>query len=122
MTIYAYQCRTCGLEADSTERGGTLGPCTAEGCDGELKRRYMVRMDRVVHGHFNATVNRYVSGNRDFDEQLKRESERVSMYQGTEARFERVDPSDKQALGVTDEGIDASNRIRSQQGLPTFKV
>jgi hypothetical protein len=76
----------------------------------------------MVHGHFNASLNRYVSGDRDFDEGLKRESERISIYQGSEARFERVDPTDKKALGVTEQGIDDSNRIRRNQGLPPLKV
>lgn len=130
--IYAYKCRTCGSRVDSEIRADTIGLCTTElsntltreaaRCPGELRRLFIVRTEAMVHGHYNASLNQYVSGDRDFDEKLKRESERVSMYQGTEARFERVDPTDKAALGVTDQGMDDSNRIRSKQGLPTFKV
>lgn len=119
--IYGYRCRTCNLEVDSTERGNTLGACP--NCPtGELRRLFVVRTETMVHEHYNATLNRVVSGNRDFDEGLKRESERVSLYTGMEHRFERVDPSDRAALGVTEQGIDDSNRIRSKQGLPTFKT
>lgn len=118
--IYAYRCRLCGLDQDSTVRGDTLGSCPD--CPGELRRRFIVRTEAMVHGHFNASLNTYVSGDRDFDEKLKRESERVSLYQGSEARFERVDPTDKKALGVTEQGIDASNRIRRKQGLPELKI
>jgi hypothetical protein len=113
------------MEIDSTLRGDVLAPQPSHdktGCNGLLKRLFIVRTEAMTHGHFNASLNTYVSGNRDFDEKLKRESERVSLYQGTEARFERVDPTDKKALGVTDQGLEESNRIRSKQGLPTFKV
>ena len=120
MTIYAYRCRTCGAEVDSETRTSVLGACP--NCPGELRRSYQVSMEKIVHGHYSPTVSAYVSGNRDFDEKLKRESERISIYQGTEARFERIDPSDKSALGVTEQGIDSSNRIRRQQGLPPLKV
>lgn len=126
--IYAYKCRTCGLQYDSHVRGDTIGPCAQVSrdlgyqCDGELRRLFIVRTEAMVHGHFNASLNRYVSGDRDFDEGLKRESERISIYQGSEARFERVDPTDKKALGVTEQGIDDSNRIRRNQGLPPLKV
>ncbi len=128
MTIYGYQCRKCGLEEDSTIRAATLGGCpgldweTNEYCGGELRRKYSVRTNAVIHSHFNSTTGTMVSGNRNFDEQMKRESERVSEYTGMEHRFERVDPSNRDALGVTDQGIDESNRIRKQQGLPTFKT
>jgi hypothetical protein len=128
--IYAYKCRTCGLEVDYFQPMDTLGPCTTAittdsgtlKCPGELRRLFVVNMEPVMQEHFNATVNKPISSNRQFDDELRRQSERVSLYQGSEARFERVDPTDKAALGVTDQGIDESNRIRAKQGLPTFKT
>lgn len=128
--IYAYKCRTCGLEQDSTTRADSIGPCpttlTADdqslSCPGELTRLFSLSVAPVMQEHYNATTNSYISDNRKFDEELKRQSERVSLYQGSEARFERVDPSDKKALGVTDEGMDATNRKRQEMGLPTYKL
>ena len=119
--IYGYKCRICGKEQDSDARSNTLGRCP-QCLVGELKRKYSIRTNAVIHSHMNATTGTVVSGNRDFDEQMRRQSDRVSEYTGMEHRFERVDPSNKEALGVTDQGIDESNRVRSQQGLPTFKT
>lgn len=118
--IYAYKCNQCDLMVDSTIRDDSLGPCTE--CPGELRRKFIIRMDRVMQAHFNPTLGKEVSSLRTFDNEMRRESEIRSNELGMEHRFERVDPSDKEALGVTDEGIDASNRIRRAKGLPTFKA
>lgn len=124
--IYAYQCRTCRYTVDASERGDSLGPCPglpgAGGCTGELTRLFVIRTNAVMQEHYNPTTNTVISSDRQFSEELKRQSEIASARTGMEHRFEPVDPTDKKALGVTDEGIDASNRIRREQGLPTFKT
>lgn len=120
MTMYSYKCRTCGATFDCTTRADSIGACT---CGGEFRRDYSgIKFDRVMQEHYNQTTKTAISSNRQFDNELRRQSEIRSEELGMEHRFERVDPSDKKALGVTDEGIDQSNRIRREQGLPTFKV
>jgi len=120
--IYGYRCRSCGLVEDSVRRGDSLGSCFTPGCGGELRRDFSgIRFDKVMQEHYNKTLNRPVSSLRAFDEAMKVESAIASERTGMEHRFERVDPTDKVALGVTDEGMDATNRERRKQGLPVAK-
>jgi hypothetical protein len=119
VTIYAYRCRACQSTLECDERGDTMGDCP---CGGEFRRDYSgIRFDKVMQAGYNKTLGREISSNRQFDEAMKVESAIASQRTGMEHRFERVDPTDKAALGVTDEGMDATNRVRHKQGLPTVK-
>lgn len=123
--IYAYKCRRCGLQVDSEVRADTIGPCTRDYpivCTGELTRLFVIRTDAVMQEHWNATTNSPISDGKKFDEEMRRQSDIQSERIGMAVQYERVDPTDKAALGVTDEGIDSSNKIRREQGLPTFKT
>jgi len=123
--IYAYKCRRCGLQVDSSVRADTIGPCTRDypiACSGELTRLFQVTVEPAMQEHFNSTTASVISSSRQFDEEMKRQTDIQSARLGMDVQYERVDPSNKAALGVTDEGIDASNRIRREQGLPTFKT
>lgn len=131
--IYAYKCRECGARKDSEVRGDRLPDefvhtfVNANGdlqaCRGSFTRDYSgLQFASVMQAAYNPAVGKEISSNRKFDDDMKRASEARSLETGMEHRFERVDPSDKKALGVTDEGIDQSNRVRAKQGLPTFKV
>jgi hypothetical protein len=62
-------------------------------------------------------VGRYVSGNRDFSEALKEKSAEASERLGMEHNFQPVDIGDRKALGVTDEGLDHSFKVRSDLGM-----
>lgn len=121
--IYSYKCKQCNHETDSKHRGDTLAThniwCQ---CGGEYRRRFIIRTDAVIQEHFNNTLQRPISSNKQFDEALKVESARASLQTGMEHRYERVDPTDRKTLGVTEQGIDQSNRVRTAQGLPTLKV
>lgn len=132
MAIYAYRCRTCGNEKDSTTRGDTLGPCPGrvlyqdderverQQCDGELRRQFIIRTEAVMQEHWNKTLNRPIGSNKQFDEALRRESDIASLRTGMAHKFERCDP-DKKALGVTEEGMDSTNKVRAAKGLPPVK-
>jgi len=121
--IYGYRCRECNLTEDSTRRADSIGACTTPGCQGFLRRDFSgIRFDKVMQEHYNKSLNRPVSSLRAFDEAMKIESAIASERTGMEHKFERVDPTDKAALGVTDEGMDATNRERRKQGLPVAKI
>ena len=118
--IYAYRCRTCNTTMDSCIRADCLGGCL---CGGEFRRDYShIRFDKVMQAGYNQTLGKEVSSIAKFKQELRRESDIRSNQLGMDHQFEMVDPHDKVALGVTDEGIDASNRIRAKQGLPTFRI
>lgn len=113
--IYAYKCRKCGTRADSTRRGDVLGPCPT--CDGQLTRLYIVTLERPMMEHFNPSVGKVISSNRQFDDELKRKSEEQTLRTGIEARYVRHDPADAKALGVTHDGLDSTNAQRVAKGL-----
>lgn len=128
--IYAYKCRTCGRTQDSKTRADSIGPCSHSlvsvggiaPCDGTLTRLYIIRTEAQMPEHWNKTLNRPIHSLRQFDEGLKRASHEASLRTGMAHDFQRIDPTDKAAVGVTDEGMDATNRQRRKLGLPTTKM
>jgi hypothetical protein len=120
MSIYAYKCRLCGTRADSMTRGDSLGPCP--NCDGNLTRLFIITVERPMHEHFNPTVMKPISSNRQFDDELKRLSEERTLETGIEHKFVRHDHSDAKALGVTSEGLDESNKYRRANNLPELPM
>lgn len=115
--IYCFRCTECGAHREYQIRT----PARCRGCGGVLRRDYRaegVGFRPVLHGHFNTSVGRYVSGNRDFKEALKAESEKTSERMGgMPCNLQPVDISDRKALGVTDEGLDHSFKVRTDLGM-----
>ena len=64
--------------------------------------------------HWNATVNQPISSNKQFDEALKRETERMSVYTQVDQKLERIDP-EQAMVGVTPEGLESTNRERMKR-------
>jgi hypothetical protein len=116
--IYEYKCRMCGqIESTTRHRGDRMGDCTNPDCSGSLTRLFSVSVQRPLHEHWNPTVNAVVSSNAQFDDMLKRKSDEATENTGIEHRFVRHDPADTQALKVTSEGIEESNKVRRAQGM-----
>lgn len=113
MAIYEYECRACRARALSELRGDFLRECE---CGGRLTRKFSVAMHRPMHEHFNASVQKPISSMRQFESELARRSEELSVKTGIEHRFAPVDPTDRKALGVTDDGLAATNRARVAAG------
>lgn len=130
MTLYEYRCRECGSTQLMEARGDHLAPDIhwtrvdvdghPEGgrsyCRGLMRRVWSVQVAPVMQEHFNTTVQRPVSSMRQFERELRRASDVASEETGIEHRFAPVDPTDRKALGVTDEGLDATNRQRAARG------
>lgn len=69
MTLYAYQCDSCGLH-DSTTRSNSV-PCP--NCGLTSKRKWAFRRGGATFKpHFNYAVGQYVHTDREFREALKR--------------------------------------------------
>lgn len=112
--IYEYRCRSCGYTANVVDRADSLGGCP--NCPGELRRVWSVQIAPVMQEHFNATVQKPVSSMRQFEAELRRASDEATERTGIEHRFAPVDPTDRKALGVTSEGLAATNRHRVATG------
>jgi hypothetical protein len=66
--------------------------------------------------HYNPTVGRYVTGQRDFKDGLKRASESATLRTGTEHNYQPADLNDMAAVGATEEGLEHSKRVRMRKG------
>ena len=123
MTLYEYRCQLCGHIETSDERADDLrhrshvkrGEVLV--CSGLLRRVWAVNFAPVMQEHFNSTVQRPISSMRQFEQELRRASDEASERTGIDHRFAPVDPTDRKALGVTSDGLEATNRTRQANGL-----
>lgn len=104
--IYAYRCVSCGFKTDRTTR--PAAPCPS--CGSLMKRDYSFTQfsPPVFQPHFNYSIGRYVSSQKDFDDQLKSHSDSYSERLGLTANFQSIHPADlstPEAFGATDEGL-----------------
>lgn len=118
MPMYEYKCPGCESRVVSGQRGDRLQQsCRYCGHPGPLVRRFSISIERPMPEHFNGSVNRVVSSNRQYDRELARVSEEHSSYLNMDVKYERVDGEDTKSLGVTGEGLDSTNRVRMAQGM-----
>ena len=70
-----------------------------------------------MHEHFNATVGMPISSNAQFDAELRRKSDEAEARTGIPHKFVRHDPRDAKSFGVTNQGMDSTNKVRAEKGL-----
>lgn len=134
MPIYEYKCPECDQHYTTTkvradrlnlnehtwsaylEHGRTCS------YDGPMVRVFSFSMERPLQEHWNATVNKPIRDNKQFDRELRRMADEASEYAGIEQRYERVDPEDTQSLGITSAGLESTNRVRVAQGLKPINL
>lgn len=121
---YEYKCPQpgCTTTVRSDHRGDRLfSPCPS--CQHQpLHRVFGFAYHPPMQEHMNAATNQPVSNARQFSDQLKRASEEATLYSGIEHQYEPVDINDGAALGVTNEGLDTTNKERWKKGLPEVWV
>lgn len=69
-----------------------------------------------LEGHFNHSVGRYVSGDKDFKDALRQASDDASERTGIPHNFQPIDMRDTERLGVTGEGLEETARRRHDKG------
>lgn len=108
MTIFAYLCRECYTQFDSTERHERL-PCPS--CGTSSGRDFSsVSFSRTFTPHYNYAVGKYVTSSRDFDEKLKIAGEEA----GTS--YSRVDPGEVQPIQEADDILNTQMSTMSKKG------
>lgn len=125
MTIYAYKCRTCGQRYESEERANVLHvECQTLDCMGAPTRDYSgIQVNRGMKEHWNPSVNAPVTSEKDYATKLRISGEQYTEKTGIETRYVPVDWSDTKALGITEEGLDATNKRRVDvEGLPPIRL
>lgn len=120
--IYEYKCPGCLTRITSSRRGDRLRTYCAQ-CDAttEHRRVFSVSIHRPMMEHMNATTGSLISDNRQFKDELKRMSEVQTLKTGIEHQYEPID-HDAVKSKVTGEGLDSTNRVRHERGLPDIKL
>ena len=120
MTIYAYRCKSCRADIDSTFRGDRHpAPCPACGAADTLARRFSISVAPGMPEHFNHTVGKPISSMAQMRSELSRKSDEYFDKTGIPTKFV---PKEWGELGATGEGMDAANRERVDSGLPPLRI
>jgi hypothetical protein len=136
MILYGYQCRECGQEYTSETRGDVLMedcapgemaphevPCQACG-HSPVKRKYSLAVHRPMHEHFNQSVGKPISSDRQFRDELKRKSDEHFLRTGIPADYQPVDPEVARAAVEKSQGmgLESTNRRRVNEGKRAIRV
>lgn len=122
MPIYEWKCSECiwvWSEQLTIAEYALLRDLIVEclACGGQMKRVFDFSYKPPMPEHQNASTGTYVTSERKLKDDLKRQSEYMTMRTGIEHNFVPVDHSDKQTLGITDEGLDATYNRRKELGM-----
>lgn len=120
MPTYTYRCPACGLEADAFRSIADRNDQPAcPHCGGLGTPVDMVRVITKVsfarstvqdNPHWDHTLGQVVKNAKDFEQKL----EKMNAEQGT--HYVPADPTDPNTFGVTEEGMDATNRANTAAG------
>lgn len=103
MPVYEFRCphNPSFIDTDRT-------PPMCDECCLPMKRVWSFSFHRPMPDHFNASTGTYVRNERQFRDELKKMSDEATERTGIPHNYVPVDPMDKEALGVTDEGLDTT--------------
>lgn len=127
---YDYRCKRCGFTDESSIRESLIWSCPVcyDNPDDLGERVFPLHrvwaapnMSRVWHGHWCQTTGQWITDRKQFREALHVASDEATQRLGMEHRFIEVDPSDKDSLHVTDEGLDATHDAHVKMGLKQSK-
>jgi DNA-directed RNA polymerase subunit RPC12/RpoP len=110
MVEYAYRCTVCGKPHGSQSR--SPHPCPF--CGASARRLWSFNARPSMPDHFNHSLGRYVTNQRDLGDGFKRASDEASERMGIEHNFQpidRADMADPSAHGVTDEGLEHTRQV-----------
>ena len=90
-------------------------------CGSPLRRVYAFVAGRPMPEHFNLAAGRFVRTEHDLNEFYKRKSDELTERTGIVHDLQPVSQSEKSALNVTAEGLDATVRRREETGMQVTK-
>lgn len=119
MPTFDFSCQHCGAVIEDVYQPirETSSTMRCPECSG-LARKILAfpSIKKSMPDHFNTSLGKHVNNEREYRDGLKEASERASARAGHEMNFSPVDMRDKAALGVTDEGMDATRRREVKEG------
>lgn len=116
--IFGYKCPVCKQEYISRERCDRLPrPCVECNHPGPLHRDFSgISVKKPMPEHYNASVQAYVSSERQFRNLLKVREAEASAYDGLDHDFQPIDLDDPAAVGVNGVGLEDTQRAREREG------
>lgn len=78
---------------------------------GHYQQVMSFHFNRSMPEHYNTSLGQYVSNEREAQSALSRASDEMSERMGFTHQYEFVDPTDPAAVGVTEEGLEATERV-----------
>lgn len=124
MPTYEYRCPECKNRSQLQMSIGEYSlwsqfECVECYCGTTMVRVFSFNQKPMMPEHLNSTTGQVVRSERDFRDQLKRQSEAETVRTGIEHNYVPVDVQDRQTLGVTAEGLDATYNRRRKLGMKT---
>lgn len=118
---YEYRCRECGDVSYSYDRADRI-VCPV--CDALAHRTWAFAVRLSMPDHYNHAAGQYVSNEAALTEAFHVQSEKATARTGIPHKFAAVHPSDKETLGITDEGLDATHdrNVQSGKSAPVSKL
>lgn len=124
MPTYTYRCSGCAKvrhetmtfeEHDMTKKRGNPSHRLLEPsilCDGEFRQVIGLGLSfaRGTSDHYNHSLGECVRNDSDITSSLSRQSDEMSERMGFTVNYEPVDPRDPAAAGVTEQGLEATER------------
>ncbi len=110
MAEFQYRCPNCKATSITNDRENPP-PCPV--CKSPTQRQFVFQVRTSMPEHFNHSIGSYVTNEHQIKEALKVISEQQSHRNGIEHNFEylsRSDLADASAHGVTDEGLEETQR------------
>ena len=104
MPIYEHKCKTCHTHKETFAISSDALPeliC----CNTPMSRVFSFRAGMVMQEHYDPTIGRAISDKRQLIEHGKRLSEESHLRTGLDTNYVLADYTDKEAMGVTDEGL-----------------
>lgn len=122
--IYEFRCKSCGADySATTQRDKAAMESRIENgfnicdCNGMIRRVFSFSIKPTTPDHYNRSVGQYVTGDRQLRDAMKQQSDIATERTGIEHNFVPIDSRDKEALGVTSEGLAATYDRRKELGM-----
>jgi len=90
---------------------------SATNCEGAIVRVFSFAVKTSMPDHYNQSAGLYVTGEKELKDTYKRLSDVATERTGIPHNFVPVDHRDKQRLGVTNAGLDATYNRRKKLGM-----
>jgi len=119
MPLYRFECNRCGAQELEQMTFGEHDEYRAKypngrphdwHCKGELMQVLDFHINLGMREHYSAQLDTFVSSDRQFNSELSRQQDEYQARMGFDVKFETIDPNDAKAAGVTDAGLESTER------------